>query len=147
MKEKFEGKDVKYLTKAQRKRWNVQKNNQRRWENTDREMEKNAMALKCSPANFYNSPEWLSLRYRALKEMGARCMLCGATPRTGAQIHVDHIKPRSIYPELAFDINNLQILCRACNMGKLNKDFTDWRNGGAPISAPIFIVRHHSRTK
>ncbi|MFC6439812.1 HNH endonuclease [Bowmanella sp. JS7-9] len=35
-------------------------------------------------------------------------------------LHVDHVKPRAKFPELALDINNLQILCETCNLGKLH---------------------------
>lgn len=42
-------------------------------------------------------------------------------------MHVDHIKPRSKYPHLAYDVNNLQVLCQDCNFGKSNHDETDWR--------------------
>ena len=73
---------------------------------------------------FYDSREWRDLRYYALKLYGRKCQLCFAT---NTQIHVDHIKPRSKYPELALDIKNLQILCKDCNLGKSNKDETDWR--------------------
>lgn len=78
--------------------------------------------------DFYQTWAWKSLRYQALKKYGARCMVCGATPESGAVICVDHIKPRSKFPELSLDINNLQVLCTDCNMGKSNWDETDWRN-------------------
>jgi len=42
-------------------------------------------------------------------------------------LHVDHIKPRSKYPELSLTFSNLQILCEDCNFGKSNIDQTDWR--------------------
>ena len=75
---------------------------------------------------FYESREWMALRYLVLKQYGRRCMVCGASgARTS--IHVDHIKPRSKYPELELDRSNLQVLCRACNIGKSNIDETDWR--------------------
>lgn len=54
-------------------------------------------------------------------------MCCGATPATGAVMNVDHIKPRKLYPHLALDVDNLQILCSDCNHGKGNWDMTDWR--------------------
>lgn len=76
---------------------------------------------------FYESDPWRALRYKALKLHGRRCMVCGATPESGAQLHVDHIKPRSKYPELELVLDNLQILCRDCNLGKSNKDSIDWR--------------------
>jgi 5-methylcytosine-specific restriction endonuclease McrA len=77
---------------------------------------------------FYASDEWKFVRYQALQKYGARCHCCGATRDDGVQIHVDHIKPRSKYPRLALDINNLQILCEPCNKGKSAWDETDWRN-------------------
>lgn len=75
---------------------------------------------------FYESRQWLLLRYQALKLYGKQCQLCGATP-PDIVIHVDHIKPRSKYPELELELNNLQILCEPCNLGKSNIDETDWR--------------------
>lgn len=77
-------------------------------------------------SHFYKSPEWRQLRYRVLERKGNVCVACGSSPKDGSKIHVDHIKPRSIYPELALDINNLQVLCEDCNLGKLNKYQTDW---------------------
>lgn len=77
--------------------------------------------------DFYKTKEWLSLRMQALELHGAVCQCCGATRKTGAILHVDHIKPRSLYPNLEFEINNLQILCSDCNLGKSNKYETDWR--------------------
>ena len=62
-----------------------------------------------------------------LKSRGARCECCGATPADGVRMHVDHIKPRRKYPELALTESNLQVLCEECNHGKGNWDETDWR--------------------
>jgi len=76
---------------------------------------------------FLASYEWRKVRMQALKKYGPRCMCCGATPATGAIMNVDHIKPRKLFPELALDVNNLQILCHNCNHGKGNWDQTDWR--------------------
>jgi len=45
--------------------------------------------------NFYTSKEWRSLRYKVLRKYGAACQLCGATPKSGIILHVDHVKPRS----------------------------------------------------
>ena len=76
---------------------------------------------------FLSSFEWRSLRMMALKQHGAVCQCCGASPKTGAVMHVDHIKPRKLFPQLALDLNNLQVLCGECNHGKGNWDQTDWR--------------------
>lgn len=75
-------------------------------------------------SDFLASRAWQDLRYKALKYYGRKCMCCHTTE---GEMHVDHIKPRSLYPLFALDFDNLQILCRACNMGKSNTDETDWR--------------------
>ena len=84
---------------------------------------------------FLTSYEWRRLRMQAITIHGAKCQCCGATPATGAVINVDHVKPRKLYPELALDINNLQILCHECNHGKGNWDQTDWRQTTTNISS------------
>lgn len=76
---------------------------------------------------FLSTYEWRKVRMVALKKYGARCQCCGATPATGAVMHVDHIKPRKLFPALALDVDNLQVLCHECNHGKGNWDQTDWR--------------------
>lgn len=76
------------------------------------------------PKDFYVSDEWYRLRYKAIANNGRNCQACGGA----GEIHVDHIKPISKYPHLAYDINNLQVLCRLCNKGKSNVDETDWRS-------------------
>lgn len=76
---------------------------------------------------FYLTRAWRELRYKALKLYGRMCMVCGASALSGAVIHVDHIKPRSTHPHLRLDINNLQVLCEDCNIGKCNYDEIDWR--------------------
>lgn len=85
------------------------------------------------PPGFYESPAWLRLRYAILTHYGPTCMACGATSAEGAAIQVDHIKPTSRFPELALDADNLQVLCSTCNLGKSNRDETDWRKpAGTP---------------
>ncbi len=76
--------------------------------------------------NFYSTQAWRAARFAALKRCDGRCQLCGARAGKYA-LHVDHIKPRSLYPARALDPENLQVLCRDCNLGKSNKDVTDWR--------------------
>ncbi len=78
--------------------------------------------------SFLDTYAWRALRMKVLIRDGRRCACCGATPATGAVMNVGHIKPRRLYPELALDENNLQVLCHDCNHGKGNWDETDWRN-------------------
>jgi len=76
---------------------------------------------------FYDSREWLDARYEALRSSEGRCCCCGNRPTADNPLHVDHIKPRSKFPELALATSNLQVLCKRCNLGKSNTDDTDWR--------------------
>lgn len=80
---------------------------------------------------FYETELWRELRYRVMRRDKAQCAACGATPADGVIMHVDHIKPRSKFPELELDLDNLQILCEACNLGKSNTDEIDWREFAA----------------
>jgi 5-methylcytosine-specific restriction endonuclease McrA len=81
-----------------------------------------------SQDNFYESDDWIRLRYQALKRAGGICQCCGDTPAKDNPLQVDHIKSRSRYPYLALDITNLQVLCKRCNIGKGAGDRTDWRS-------------------
>lgn len=84
-------------------------------------------------ADFLTTWEWRTLRMKALVKWGPRCQCCGAEREDGVKIHVDHIKPRATHPEMALDLDNLQILCEVCNQGKGSWDDTDWRPA-APIN-------------
>jgi hypothetical protein len=77
---------------------------------------------------FYESSSWLDVRYRALKRENGYCQCCGSRGTPDNPIQVDHIKPRSRFPHLQLALSNLQVLCRHCNLGKSNSDWTDWRH-------------------
>jgi 5-methylcytosine-specific restriction endonuclease McrA len=73
--------------------------------------------------NFYRTKAWRELRLSILLASDCSCKICGNTSEKGAILHVDHIKPRSLYPELALDESNLQVLCEDCNIAKSNNDY------------------------
>lgn len=81
---------------------------------------------------FYDTEEWQRVRYEVLRRSEGCCMLCKRQAYKSNPLHVDHIKPRSKYPELALTISNLQVLCRQCNLGKSNRYEDDWR----PVDEP-----------
>lgn len=56
------------------------------------------------------------LRYKVIRRDGYRCRACGFSVQDGAHLHVDHIVP--IAKHGATEIENLQTLCTACNIGK-----------------------------
>jgi len=74
-----------------------------------------------------------SIRYRVLKAANGKCVLCGVSA-ADARLHVDHIIPRS--QGGSNDIENLQCLCEACNLGKSNKDDTDFRPNSVEDKLP-----------
>lgn len=76
--------------------------------------------------DFYESRAWKELRYETIRKHGGRCQACGVSGKD-RPLQVDHIKPRSKFPKLELDPDNLQVLCRDCNLGKSNLDDTDWR--------------------
>ncbi|WP_375408540.1 HNH endonuclease [uncultured Methylobacterium sp.] len=80
-----------------------------------------------APGSFYRSDAWRTLRYQALRRSSGACECCGTGPSPGRPLHVDHIKSRSRFPNLALDLSNLQVLCADCNLGKGAVDQTDWR--------------------
>ena len=66
------------------------------------------------------NPRNINWRLRALVLLKdeARCKMCGNSPQNGAILHVDHIKPWSKGGLTVLE--NLQILCQTCNIGKSN---------------------------
>lgn len=94
------------------------------------------LTLKRTPgandAEFLASKAWKRLRYQALLLHGNRCQCCGASTAQGAVLNVDHIKPRRLFPQLALQLDNLQVLCGDCNEGKGNWDMTDVRETAVP---------------
>ena len=90
---------------------------------------------------------WRKVRYEALKRSCGRCECCGNTAKSsGEPLHVDHIKPKSLYPELEFELLNLQVLCADCNIGKGNWDETNWRGIREIEQAEEDLDREHLAT-
>lgn len=59
-------------------------------------------------------------------------MNCKRDKDEGAIIQCDHIMPISSHPELALVEDNIQVLCRECNMGKSNIYTHDFRPRALP---------------
>ena len=67
---------------------------------------------------FYGSPEWRAIRAEIIREQGRVCKSCHRHILQDDDLAVDHIRPRSVYPELSLVKDNLQVLCRTCNSSK-----------------------------
>ena len=70
---------------------------------------------------FYTSAAWRAVREQALIRDHYICQKCqrkadmGLIFRPNAATMVHHLKPRSQYPELELDLDNLESLCDACH--------------------------------
>jgi hypothetical protein len=69
----------------------------------------------------YYSKDFRELRLQVFLRDGEVCAYCKTVPAPGTSLTIDHIKPVSKFPELALDIDNLQVLCWECNQKKSNK--------------------------
>lgn len=71
-------------------------------------------------SNFQSSLEYRNFRREVLARDNYTCVLCGDHSyknRTGGHcyLHLDHIKPWALYPELRLDMSNARTLCRDCH--------------------------------
>ena len=96
----------------------------RREKKNGRKLSKTERLCRAPGHIFYRSRKWRFLRWKVLAKYGRKCMDCDAVD---VELHVDHIKPRSKFPQLSLKIENLQVLCRDCNMAKSNEHNTDYR--------------------
>lgn len=87
----------------------------RRVEKAELERKKRSPAKQRAAARiaFLKSPEWKEARERVFAERGRVCYICEAEAT-----QVDHVKPRSRYPELALSHDNLRPICWPCNKRK-----------------------------
>lgn len=98
-----------------------------------------AVILFAQRKDFYTTQEWRELRYEALKKCGRKCQSCGRTPPY-VILHVDHIKPKSLYPELCLTLENLQIMCEDCNLGKGASDQINWSEAPAQAAPRTNVI-------
>lgn len=95
--------------------------NRKRWANVLTQVTKLAVERKqriAEAEEFYASAEWKVLRKAVIRELGRTCQVCGKRRLADADLTVDHVLPRSKYPELALKRENLQVLCKSCNSVK-----------------------------
>ena len=63
----------------------------------------------------YDSARHKAWREKVLRKSGYLCEECKRYGRMVSASHAHHIKPRSTYPELAFDVGNGMALCTRCH--------------------------------
>lgn len=83
-----------------------------------------------------------------LNKYNQTCVDCGCTEN----LEIDHILPVKTYPELAFELDNLQVLCSSCHKQKSSKEFSESPNYFSVVSIEYvgeeqtydMEVNHHS---
>jgi len=66
----------------------------------------------------YHDARWARLREKALKRVGWRCESCGVDVRGKYKARVDHMLAVSEFPRLAFELDNLRVLCCDCDANR-----------------------------
>lgn len=71
-------------------------------------------------------------KYRKLilKRFGNQCVECGANDN----LEIDHILPVKSHPECAFDLDNLQVLCKECHKNKTASELIESPNYSKVVS-------------
>ena len=76
--------------------------------------------------NAWNSFTRSSLKQKTLEQLNLMfkgcCAYCEGYYRDTSFSHIDHFKPKSIYPNLMFDYNNMNLSCTICNQSKSDID-------------------------
>ena len=75
-------------------------------------------------------------RTTLIAKYGHKCLKCGSTK----YLHIDHIFPKYDFPEKTFNIDNLQLLCSACNTAKM-RSIADYRPKDIPYLTPSRFLR------
>lgn len=59
-----------------------------------------------------------SIKESLREESNSKCMYCESGIKHITPEHIEHIKPKSKFPELAYEWDNLGLSCPVCNMNK-----------------------------
>ena len=68
----------------------------------------------------YNSKTWKNIREIKMRDSNHECERCkslGETTgyHTGRQLDIHHIKPLEERPDLAYELDNLMVVCKNCH--------------------------------
>lgn len=66
----------------------------------------------------HHDRRWWPVRTAAIRRDDFKCTECGGR----GQLEVHHINPAKAAPELAYDLNNVATLCRACHIAWHSQD-------------------------
>lgn len=68
---------------------------------------------------------WSLLKKHLYKIYPYKCMKCR---KSNCEMHADHVLPKSKHSSHTYKLDNLQVLCKECNLEKSNKSKADYRS-------------------
>jgi hypothetical protein len=71
---------------------------------------------------------WDRVRKSVIKRDNNSCRICGKEGLEGRDLQVDHKLPKSLFPSLQYDKDNLQVCCKSCNLSKGVKVLDNYLN-------------------
>jgi 5-methylcytosine-specific restriction endonuclease McrA len=77
---------------------------------------------------FRDSSEGKQWKQQFLVQCGYQCLECGQSLISSVS-QIDHKHPRSRYHYLAWDPDNLWVICKSCNTDKGNMEWDDYVRG------------------
>lgn len=91
--------------------------------------------------DFYASDDYKNLKEILYNTNEKICLKCDSKE----DIQIDHIKPKSKHPEKAFDIFNLQMLCKKCNFEKGSREVSDYRTKAFIKNIRVYLKENKTR--
>jgi uncharacterized protein (TIGR02646 family) len=92
-------------------------NNKARWTSDLMSYINNGQKIPDTVKNKYNQHE---IKEVLKKETKDKCMYCESFISVVAPEHIEHYRPKAVYPQLTFDWSNLGLACPWCNTKKNN---------------------------
>lgn len=116
------------LTKQQKP--SILEKNAKAWTNEVMTYVNNGQKVPEAIQNRYNHPE---IKSSLTKETSGKCMYCESYIGSVAFSHIEHFRPKALYPEKTFEWENLGLGCPKCNTYK-----SDVFNEALPYVNPYF---------
>lgn len=91
--------------------------NGKQWTNDLMAYVKSGNKIPDNVKNKYNHPD---IKEALIQETHGKCMYCESYISAVTPEHIEHYRPKAIYPQKTFEWNNLGLSCPWCNIKKSN---------------------------
>lgn len=110
------------------------------WKRLVQEAKNNGVGVASSLIDKYRQDDVRdTLRAMYSDDEGSYCCYCECQIDDVAYDHIEHRKPKSIFPECAFDWDNLHLACPKCNIVKSDK----WDDENEILDAVVDKIKEH----